>query len=95
MKKYSLLNKKTKYILSIFTILFLIVGCVIIIYFNKQYYEPFMSISETYNKKKTLDRIKLQYLVNKYENCNRCDLGYIQPSNPCTHSFNTNFNPLY
>ena len=95
MKKNTFLNKKTKYILSVFLILVIITGCIVVIYLNKQYNEHFMSISETYNKKKTLDRIKLQYLVNKYEDCNRCDLGYIQPSNPCTHSFNTNFNPLY
>lgn len=95
MKKNTILNKKGNNILSIILISLIILGCVIIICLKKQKNEHFMSISETYNKRKTLDRIKLQYLVNKYENCNRCDLGYIQPSNPCTYSLNTNFYPLY
>ena len=61
---------------------------------NKKVNESFssyMDLNDVDNK--TKDRLKLQFLINKYEDNYSCCNGYHQPSNSCAFSFNTNFYP--
>ena len=81
-------NNKLYYII----IALIILGSITFIIINKHTYtEEFSPLSMEYNQKKTASRTKLQYLINKFEAPNNCGTGYIQPSNVCNYSLNTNF----
>ena len=54
-------------------------------------FSSYMNLNDVDNK--TKDRLKLQFLINKYEDNYSCCNGYHQPSNSCAFSFNTNFYP--
>jgi len=87
----SLFNKKT-FTYSIITLI--IASCILFILLNKYTgMEEFSPLSIEYSEKKALSRTKLQCLINEYESTDNCKQGYIQPSNSCTYSFNTNFYP--
>ncbi len=91
--------KKTKSITDLFykimIILILLAGISYIIVSRFIYIEDFAPLSHTYSENKALSRTRLQFLINRFESHKRCNDGYIQPSNPCTHSYNTNFYPHY
>ena len=67
----------------------------LIFYYKKEKisesFSDYMNLNDVDNK--TKDRLKLQFLINKYEDNFSCCNGYHQPSNTCAFSFNTNFYP--
>ena len=93
MKNKSILNNS---IFNKFIILLLICICITFILLNKfTSMEDFTPLSIEYNEQKALSRTKLQFLLNEYESTDKCKHGYIQPSNSCMYSHNTNFYPTY
>ena len=92
------MRKKTTTFFDLFykimTILIILAGITYII-INLVYTEGFSSLSHSYSENKALSRTNLQFLLNRFESQKRCGSGYIQPSNPCNHSYNTNFYTSY
>ena len=79
----------------LFWILIMIILISLIFYYKKEQisesFSDYMNLNDVDNK--TKDRLKLQFLINKYEDNFSCCNGYHQPSNTCAFSFNTNFYP--
>ena len=88
------MQKKTSKLFYIIIIILILLSGITYIILSR-YYEDFSPLSNEYNEKKALSRTRLQFLINKSESLKGCNTGYIQPSNPCTQSFNTNFYPQY
>ena len=64
---------------------------------TKESFDPntthYQNINQKDLDKKTIDRLKLQTLINQYESNYKCCNGIHPPSNSCAFSFNTNFYP--
>ena len=79
----------------LFWIIIMIILISLIFYYKKEQisesFSDYMNLNDVDNK--TKDRLKLQFLINKYEDNFSCCNGYHQPSNTCAFSFNTNFYP--
>lgn len=78
-------------------ILTIAIAITLIIYFIKGREcfttEIYQEINQPALDRKTVDRLKLQNLINKYETNYTCCNGYSEPSNTCAFSFNTDFYP--
>ena len=55
--------------------------------------ESFSSIYKFEKDNNTINRLDLQYAINAHEQGTICGTSYIQPSNACSFSYNTNFYP--
>jgi len=80
-------------------ILWLIFISLIIIYMKYNYYNNkkeifsnFKSLDNFNLKDYNIDKLRLQLVVNKFENKTRCCEGYKTPSNDCRFNFDSDIN---
>jgi hypothetical protein len=86
--------KYQKYLLEVVVWGLIIAILVSIVYYHKNApNEHFTSINPIERKKRDLDRIRLQTLINNYESRVGCCEGYHRPSNNCEFSFNNDVAP--
>ena len=76
-----------------------IIGCLLAIaiaitkiFVKEDFEQPvYQEINKPALDKRAIDRIKLQYVINKYETNHTCCDGYTEPSHTCAFSYNSNF----